>query len=235
MGALLYGIIACASYAVRGAFKSRDLRIIAERADKLRAQADLSAIRAHLNPHFLFNTLHSVSELLRDDPARATEALEKLSDLFHYTLRLDREQVELVTLEEELEFTESYLWLERIRMGARLTIERHIDDEVVECAVPPFTLQPLIENAVRHGLGNTADGGTLVVRAHERDGVLVMEVSDNGVGAEPAAVLASQGLGVRSIRQRLEGRYGRAAAVDIVRRDHGGLSVTVTIPAEGLA
>src|SRR5580692_6326559 len=114
MGAQLYGIIVCGSYAVRGALRSIELKVVAERADRLRAQADLSAIRAHLNPHFLFNTLHSVSELLRDDPARATEALEKLSDLFHYTLRLDRERVELVTLEEEWESTESYLWLERV-------------------------------------------------------------------------------------------------------------------------
>jgi signal transduction histidine kinase len=235
MGILLYGIVACGSYAVRGALKSRDLKVVAERAERLRAQADLSAIRAHINPHFLFNTLHSVSELLREEPARATEALERLSDLFHYTLRLDRDRVELVTLEEEWEFTESYLWLERLRLGTRLCVDAAIDDDAAECAVPPFTLQPLVENAVRHGLGPSPDGGTLVVRAHERDGFLVMEVRDDGVGAEPQAVLSSAGLGVRSIRQRLEGRHGAAATVRIARGESRGLSVTVTLPAESVA
>jgi two-component system LytT family sensor kinase len=231
-GVLLYGLIAGTSYAVRGAMHSRDMRIVAERADRLRAQADLAAIRAHINPHFLFNTLHAVTELLRDEPAQAAEALERLSDLFRYTLDLDRERVELVSLEDEWKFTNSYLWLERNRMGRRLQVDAELDDEALACALPPFTLQPLVENAVRHGLSPKPVGGTLVVRAHERDGVLSLHVRDDGMGADSIAVLNSVGLGVRSVRQRLEARYGERAVFGVTGAAGQGCSVTISIPAE---
>ncbi|MGH7653149.1 MAG: sensor histidine kinase [Gemmatimonadaceae bacterium] len=232
IGVLLYSLIACASYAVRSAMHSRDLRIVAERAERLRAQADLAAIRAHINPHFLFNTLHTVTELLREDPAQAAEALEHLSDLFRYTLDLDRERVELVSLEDEWKFTSSYLWLERNRMGRRLQIDAELDDDALACAVPPFTLQPLIENAVRHGLSPKPAGGTLVVRAHERNGVLSLHVRDDGMGAHADTVTNSAGLGVRSVRQRLEARYAERAVLEVTGAPNQGLAVTISMPAE---
>ncbi len=235
IGVLLYGLIASASYAVRGAMRSRDLRIVAERADRLRAQADLSAIRAHINPHFLFNTLHSMTALLRDEPAKAAEALERLSDLFRYTLDLDRERVELVSLENEWKFTSSYLWLEQNRMGARLRVDAELDDDALMCAVPPFTLQPLVENAVRHGLSPRQEGGTVVVRAHEIDGILSLRVSDDGMGADELSVMESAGLGVRSVRQRLEARHGGRSVFAVSTEKNRGFSVTISMPAEELS
>jgi len=231
-GVLLYGLIAGISYALRGMLGSRDLRAAAERSEKLRAQAELAALRAHISPHFLFNTLHSVTQLLRSEPARAESALERLSDLFRYTLRLDRQRVELVSLEEEWQFTASYLWLEQMRMGERLVVDAALDDDALACAVPPFTMQPLVENAIKHGLGPARDGGTLVVRARETDGMLSLEVRDSGVGATAAQLAESAGLGVRSVRQRLEARHGARAKVDVQGSVGAGVTVRIEIPAE---
>jgi hypothetical protein len=232
LGLLLYGVIAAASYAVRGTLSARDARLVAERAERLRAQAELAVLRAHINPHFLFNTLHTVTHLLRGDPAQAELALERLSDLFRYALRLDRERVELVSLEDEWQFAESYLWLEQLRMGDRLTVRAALDDDALACAVPPFTLQPLVENAVRHGLSPKAEGGTLCVSARETDGELVIDVTDDGVGADAASLANGAGLGVRAVRQRLEARHGSRTRTDMTSRPGEGFRVTVTLPAE---
>jgi two-component system LytT family sensor kinase len=230
IGFLLYGLIAGSSYAARGALDSRDMRLAAERADRLRTEAELAALRAHISPHFLFNTLHSVSELLRLEPAAAQGALERLSDLFRYSLRLDRHGVNLVRLEDEWKFTDSYLWLERLRLGDRLRVNVEIDDDALDCLVPPFTLQPIVENAIRHGLGPKPGGGTLVVRAHEDDGRLTIQVSDDGMGADRADIEGSAGLGLRSVRQRLTAQYGSAASVDVVAGAGAGVLVTMTLP-----
>lgn len=232
LGLCLYGLIAGVSYAVRGVTRSRDLRLVAERAERLCAQAELAALRAHINPHFLFNTLHSVAQLLRGEPARAESALERLSDLFRYVLRLDRQGVELVTLEDEWRFVQSYLWLEQMRMGERLAVDAVLDDDVLAYAVPPFTLQPLVENAVRHGLAPKREGGTLRIRAREAAGELLLEVSDDGAGADPAALANGTGIGVRAVRQRLAARHGERARTEVEGRAGGGFRVRLTLPAE---
>ena len=231
-GLFMYGLIASASYAIRGAWGARDLRLANERSERLRAQAELAVLRAHINPHFLFNTLHSVTQLLRSDPGRAEEALERLSDLFRYALRLDRERLEVVSLDDEWRFTSSYLWLEQMRMGDRLRVESALTDDALACAVPPFTLQPLVENAVRHGLGPSRAGGTVGVRATESNGVLTIEVSDNGVGALPVAFENGAGIGVRAVRQRIEARYNGTSGVAVRTGPGEGTRVTLTLPAD---
>ena len=233
-GVFLYGLVAGVSYALRAVTRSRDLRILAERAERLRAQAELSALRAHINPHFLFNTLHTVTQLLRGDPARAEAALEHLSELFRYALRLDRQRVELVSLEDEWQFVESYLWLEQLRMGERLRVDASLDDEALACAVPPFTLQPLVENAIRHGIGPAHSGGTLIVRAAERNGILEIEVRDDGAGADAAAVANDAGLGVRAVRQRIEARHGTRATAHVTSEIGKGFRVVLSFPAEAV-
>jgi signal transduction histidine kinase len=234
IGFILYGVVAGVSYAIRGLLRSRDLGVAAERAEKLRAQAELATLRAHINPHFFFNTLHSVTQFMRSEPRRAEVALEKLSMLFRYVLRLDRLNVELVTLEEEWQFTRTYIWLEQLRMGSRLVVEEVIDDDALVCAVPPFTLQPLVENAVRHGVGRRREGGTVTVRARERDGVLEICVSDDGVGASSNAAQRDGGLGSRAVEQRLIARWGRRAHADVRTAPDRGYAVTLTFPAEAL-
>lgn len=228
----LYGLVAGVSYAIRGSWGTRDQRLATERAERLRTQAELAALRAHINPHFLFNTLHSVTQLLRAEPARAEGALERLSDLFRYALRLDRDRVESVSLEEEWRFCSSYLWLEQMRMGDRLCVQSLLSDDALLCNMPPFTLQPLIENAVRHGVSAKVGTGTLVVRAHEAEGLLHLEVSDNGVGANIESMTDSPGIGVRAVRQRLQARYGNSATVRITGAVGTGVTVAITMPAE---
>lgn len=228
----LYGLMAGASYAVRGAWGTRDGRLSAERAERLRTQAELAALRAHINPHFLFNTLHSVTQLLRAEPARAEAALDRLAALFRYALRLDRDRVEVVSVEEEWRFTENYLWLERMRMGERLQIEATLTDDALLCAIPPFTLQPLLENAVRHGVGPKIGAGVIRVLATELDGELQLEVTDNGVGAEAAALLNSSGIGLRAVRQRLVARHGNRVTLSINGVPDGGVRIVMRLPAE---
>jgi signal transduction histidine kinase len=230
MGAMLYGLIASAAYTARAALRERDLHIAAERAERLRAEADLAALRAHIDPHFLFNTLHSVCELLRTDASSAEEAIERLSDLFRYTLKLDRQRVDVVPLDDEWKFTAGYLWLERLRMGPRLRIDAEFDESALSYVVPPFTLQPIVENAIRHGIGPKPAGGTVVVRAREVRDELVITVRDDGVGSTDGEN-ASGGLGLRSVRQRLEARHGRAASVEAAASP-AGFAVTIRLPAE---
>jgi LytS/YehU family sensor histidine kinase len=231
MGVMLYGLIAGSSYAARAALSSRDLRIAAERAERLRAESDLAALRAHVNPHFLFNTLHSVSELLRTDPDTAVKAIERLANVFRYAVRLDRDRRATVSLEEEWRFAETYLCLEALRMGNRLRVDAVLDDEALACAIPPFTLQPLVENAIRHGLGPKPAGGTITVNAAETDGHLTITVADDGVGAEPDTLESSAGLGIRSVRKRLDAEYGGRTSLDVACARGRGVAVTVRVPA----
>lgn len=232
IGFMLYGVVAGVSYAVSGVLRGRDLRLAAERAERLRAQAELATLRAHINPHFLFNTLHSVMQLQRDDGSRAEEALERLADLFAYVLRLERHGVELVSLEDEWRFAESYLWLEQMRLGERLRIESDLDEEALACAVPPFTVQPLVENAVRHGISPARDGGTIRVVARESGGRLEIEVSDDGIGAEPERPDDEPGLGERAVSRRLAARHGESARASVVTSPGAGYRVHLSFPAE---
>jgi len=228
----LYGLIAGVSYAVRGSWGTRDQRLAAERAERLRAQAELAALRAHINPHFLFNTLHSMTQLLRAEPERAEVALDRLSDLFRYALRLDREHVEVVSLEEEWRFCSSYLWLEQMRMGDRLKIDASLSDDALSCLIPPFTLQPLIENAIRHGLSSKVGNGTITVRAQETAEVLRVEVRDDGVGANAASLADGAGIGVRAVRQRLQARHGERSHMQVDGAPGQGVTIVLTMPAE---
>ncbi len=232
MGVFMYGLITAVSYALRGVARSRDLLVAAERAEKLRAQAELAALRAHINPHFLFNALHAVSQLQRVNPSRAEEALERLSDLFRYVLRLDRERAQVVSLEDEWQFTQSYLWLEQMRMGERLQVSAEFDDEALGCVVPPFTLQPLVENAVRHGLAPKRAGGSLRVHATGDGHSVTIEVRDDGVGAPPDVARQSSGVGVRAVMQRLEARHGAAFRAEIDTAPDRGFVVRLHFPSE---
>lgn len=231
LGLLVYALVATSSYTLRSIVYARNMELAVEHADRLRAQAHLAALRAHIEPHFLFNTLHSVSELMTADPAAARQAIERLSEMFRYTLRLDRESVDLVTIEDEWKVVESYLWLEGLRLGSRLRISTFIDDEVFGCAIPPFTLQPIVENAVRHGVSPNPLGGTLAVRLSETDGCVVATVADDGVGCGAETVGRATGLGLRSVRERLAGRYGTRASLQFDSSPGAGTTVTLRFPA----
>jgi len=232
LSALVYVTVAATSHAWLMARRLREEEAHAMRADALRAQAEIAALRAQLNPHFLFNTLHSVIGLVRHDPSQAEGALEKLGDLLRYATRVHRHGVDWIAFRHEQEFVDTYLDLEAIRLGDRLRVLRHVDDPVLDWLVPTFSLQPLVENAVRHGIAPRAEGGQISIAAHLEPDTrrLRLEVINDGNG-RPAADGEEGGQGLRVLRDRLEALYRGAASMTASPAKDGGYSVVLVLPA----
>jgi signal transduction histidine kinase len=225
-GLLLYAGVAGATFGLDASGR-------AARAEALRARAELAALRAQLNPHFLFNTLHTVLGLVRRDPALAEEALQDLGDVLRYALEVQRGP-EQVPLRDELQFVQRYLAIERVRLGERLRVEEAVSPAALACRLPAFTVQPVVENAVRYAVASRAQGGRVRIEADRDgdDGPLRVVVSDDGAAAPPAA--AGAGLGLALVRQRLEAACGAAARVDAGPTD-AGFVVRVEVPQAGEA
>ena len=230
-GSALYGLVVGISYALQAARSLRDEERRTARAEALRIDAELRALRAQLNPHFLFNALHSITALVRVDPNGGERALEQFATLLRYVLDVNRERSEEVTLEAELGFVRTYLALERLRLGDRLQVVEEIEPDALECLVLAFSLQPLVENAIRHGIAPRAGVGTLRLAARVTDDDLVLEVADDGAGAEAARMDEAHGLGLNAVRQRLETRWGAAARMEVVTAPHNGFLVRLHVPA----
>ena len=237
-GLFLYGVLAAVGHAVAVGRQLREREAAASRAE-------LHALRAQLDPHFLFNTLHSLVALARRDPAAVERGLETFGAMLRYVLdgnrrgggeglAAPRDAVDDdVSLSDELAFVRDYLALERLRLGDRLRVEESLDDEALECVVPPFTVQPLVENAIRHGLAPRAAGGTLrLVAALDAEGALSIEVADDGVGCDPAEPHGARGLGLALVRRRLAARFGSTVRLETVAAPGEGFRVRITIPAE---
>ena len=231
LSALVYVTVAAATHAWLIGQRLREEEANAVRAEALRAQAEIAALRAQLNPHFLFNTLHSVLGLVRRDPALAEAALEKLGDLLHYATRVHRNGVDWIALRHECDFVDTYLDLEAIRLGDRLRVVRNLDEAALDCQVPTFSLQPLVENAVRHGIAPRAEGGQIVVGARlQPDGNrLRLEVCNDGAG-QRSSESEEGGLGLRVLRERLDALYRGTASMTAGPTSGGGYSVVLTLP-----
>lgn len=230
-GALLYGLIAGVATATALSARLRQQREAAVRSEMLRTRAELDALRARMDPHFLFNTLHSITALSRSDPASVAPALERLAELLRYVLGVSHEGRDDVPLAEELQFVRDYLALEQLRLGDRLRVIEEIDTEALDCAIPAFTLQPLVENAIRHGIAGRAEGGTLRVAARIEGDLLTMEVADDGAGAEPSDALNASGVGLQSVVQRLKARHPEQGSVRVVSSPGSGFAVRMSLPA----
>jgi signal transduction histidine kinase len=191
------------------------------------ARAELRALRAQINPHFLFNTLNAIASLISVDPGRAEAMTEQLAEIFRYALRASEQ--ERAPLAEELAFVRSYLEIQRARMGDRLRVEEHIDDDALACLVPSLLLQPLVENAVQHAVEPRTEGGTVRLAATAKDGVLTLEVEDDGPGLGPEA-LESGRFGLFSVRERLR-VLGPGHELVLESPTGGGARVRVRIPA----
>ena len=207
------------------AVRERDVRVA--RLETELAQAQLRALKAQLQPHFLFNTLHAVTVLIRRDPEAAGRMVMRLSDLLRMTL-VDAERQE-TTLERELTFVRLYLEIEQTRFRERLQVGWEVGAGLEQAAVPTLLLQPLVENALRHGVEARAGVGRVTIAVGRDDGLLVLRVSDNGPGPGPAAG-EGRGIGLASTRGRLERLYGEAHRFAIAAADAGGTSVMVGIP-----
>ncbi len=203
------------------------------KASQLRTQlvqAQLEALKMQVHPHFLFNTLHSISALLSKDTEAARKMITRLGDFLRLTL--ENAGAMEVTLQEEIEFLNGYLEIERIRFRDRLTTEIHVDPAVLDVRVPNLILQPIVENAMRHAIGNL-NSGRVEITAVPRNGVLRIEVKDNGPGLDVdrrMSARGAKGLGLANTRARLVGLYGAAAHFELTNRPSGGLIVTLEIP-----
>lgn len=231
----VYAVVAGIASAVANARRLREQEAAAVRSEALRVRAELQALRAQLDPHFLFNTLHSLMALVRTNQRAAEAALERLGDLLRYVLDVNREVLDEVPLADEWAFVRNYLELERLRLGERLRVVDGLDPESLDCLIPAFTLQPLVENAVRHGIATQPRAGTLTVSSRLVRDDLLLEVKDDGAGADPEAVRLATGVGVRAVRQRLEARYGPRARLAITTAPGSGFSVTISLPARASA
>jgi signal transduction histidine kinase len=225
MGILIYGVLAGVCYAILLHRRMREQEALA-------AQAELRALRAQLNPHFLFNTLHSLLALVRHDPRAAEDSLVQFGDLLRYTLDTQKNG-EVVPLGEELDFVDAYLALEALRLGERLRLAVEIDPTVRDRHVPAFCLQPLVENAIRHAIAPRTSGGRLAVRARREGGTLVLEVEDDGPGVRAVDLDGAAGLGLRLVRERLAAHYGGAATLGVDTEPGRGFRATIRIPAAG--
>jgi signal transduction histidine kinase len=192
------------------------------------AEARLGALRMQLNPHFLFNSLNAITVLVRDqNTAAASRMLGLLSDVLRQVLRA--EPTHETTLASELEFLERYLAIEQVRFSDRLRPSIEVDSAIAGAAVPRFLLQPLVENALRHGIAKRADAGVLHVSAHRDGANLVLTVRDDGPGLMPGAP-SPGGVGLANTRARLAALYGERASLDIANAAGGGVVATVRLP-----
>jgi len=196
------------------------------RLDGALRAAELENLRAQLQPHFLFNTLQSISTLIHRDPAAADRMLTHLSDLLRLSLRNGGAQE--VPLREELGFLERYIEIMRVRFGDRLQIDVAAGPDVMDALVPSLVLQPIVENAIRHGMTSRAERGHVAVRATRNGAVLTLEVSDDGPGLPKTPAAGNGGIGLANTRERLARLYGSASSVAII--DGAGLTVRLTIP-----
>ena len=190
------------------------------------AQARLDAISAQLNPHFLFNALNSIAELVHHDAARADRMLVGLSALLRRSLDSSRQQ--WVGLREELELLAQYLDIEKVRLGERLQVHWHVAEDCLDEAVPPLLLQPLVENAVVHGIARRLRPGNLRIAAGFVPGALWLEVEDDGADGQPD--IEGHGIGLANTRARLQALYGAEAALAIAPTEAGGTRVSLRLP-----
>lgn len=205
--------------------RAMQLEVTAAQLETQLANAQLDALKMQIHPHFLFNTLNSISVLMQDDPRAANEMLLRLSELLRTTLKSEATQV--VPLRQELDFLRDYLAIEQTRFQDRLTVRFDVDDDALDASVPNLILQPLVENAIRHGIAHRADAGLVEIHARRNNGFVDLSVLDNGNGASTSS--NSSGIGLRNSRARLEKLYGDEYKFEVINGD-GGFRVNIQIP-----
>jgi len=193
------------------------------------AQAQLRALKMQLHPHFLFNTLHSISSLVLEDPPKANSMIARLGDFLRLTIENSEQQ--LVTLKEETEFLRCYLEIEQVRFGDRLTVAFELEPQTLSAEVPHLILQPVVENAIQHAIAPRAVRGQINIRADCVNSLLRVAVSDNGPGIIPNSISnAKKCVGLTNVRTRLQQIYGPDFRFELMNGDNGGLTVVMEIP-----
>jgi sensor histidine kinase YesM len=229
---LIYWLIVLMSHAASYYRRYREGELRASRLETQLAQSQLQALKMQLHPHFLFNTLHSISALVHHNPDLADKMITRLGDFLRLTL--ENSGAQEVTLQRELEFLKCYLEIERVRFYDRLTTSIDIDPRALDCRVPNLILQPIVENAIRHGIAPWSHAGRIEIRAERAGGMLRMQVKDSGPGLAARAAtsnLRKGGLGLANTRARLDQLYGAAHRFELTNDPKGGLVVTLEIPS----
>lgn len=203
-----------------------------DRQAKLVVRAELKALYAQINPHFLFNTLNTITSLVRTKPDLARELLIKLGAMFRYTLH---KTGHTITLNEELEQVRAYLMIEQARHGDKLMIEEDISPELEKYLIPFLTIQPLVENAIKHGLQPKEHGGRIIIRARLVNHDIIINIIDDGVGMDvnercPLTVPSAECIGLSNVHERLRGQYGTGYGLSIISTIGSGTTVTLRIP-----
>jgi sensor histidine kinase YesM len=209
-----------------------ETRVKEERLRELAARSELKALKAQINPHFLFNALNSVSALIAIDPDAAQRTLERLAGVLRGTLLASEK--ESIPLRQELEVVDAYLDVEKARFGRRLRVEQSVSAEARDVPVPPLIVQPVVENAIRHGISPQVEGGTVRILAEVREGRLHIVVEDDGAGMDPGRreTLMAGGFGLRNVRDRLTTRFGTGEWFKVESASGEGMRVELVVPVE---
>lgn len=223
---LSYIIVVAVRYALDYYERYRERLVEAERLQSRLAHVQLDALRAQLHPHFLFNALNALSTLIHRDPAAADRMVVELGELLRETISTDGAAE--VPLHTELRFIERYLSIMQIRLGERLRVTVDVDDDVRDALVPHMLLQPIVENALVHGIGRSTAAGELIVRGHREDGMVVLEVLDDGPGIQNGG--NGERIGLRNTRLLLEQLYQQRQSLALENRATGGALTRVTLP-----
>jgi LytS/YehU family sensor histidine kinase len=225
---MVYAAIVGVSHAIAYYHETEERKLKEAQLETRLMEAQLKTLQAQLHPHFLFNTLHAISTLIHRDPEAADRMISRLSDLLRITF--DRSSEAKITVKEEIEFLQKYLDIEQTRFPDRLVVRVDIDPEVLDAEVPQMILQPLVENAIKHGIAPRSEPGFLQVLAGRAEERLWMEVRDNGSGLHGRTLKALRtGVGLSNTRARLEYLYGPQHRLEFSDRN-GGLTVRVEIP-----
>src|SRR5262245_39378472 len=226
-GSLVYLMSIAFHYVVIAQQTARAIEVRAVETSMLARDAELRALRAQINPHFLFNSLNSISALTSIDPARAREMCLLLADFLRLTLGMGEKSV--IPFSEELDLLEKFLAIEKVRFGERLRMEEQIQEEAKQCMIPALLLQPLVETAVSHGIASMAEGGLISLDARVQDGRLAIVVENDR--DEEAPTRKRNGMGLKNVRSRLEARYGKEATLR-AEADEDKFRVSMSLPAE---
>jgi len=220
LGIYMYVMVAGVSYATAATER-------AARAETAAARSQLEALRAQLHPHFLFNALHTVVQLIPREPERAAQAAEQVAGLLRTTLEQDRD---VVSLADEWAFVSRYLDIERVRFGDRLRITSDLSDDALDAALPSFALQTLVENAVRHGAEPKVEPTTIAIHASLSGDTLTIVVRDDGAGATADSLRRDGATGIARLRERLTALYGAPARLTVEMPAGHGVTATLHIP-----
>jgi two-component system, LytTR family, sensor kinase len=227
---LLFIALVGATYGVRYFLQLRQREIHLAQNAALLTKAQLSALKMQLQPHFLFNTLNAITALLRQDPMRAERMIEHLGSLLRTSLAYG--DVQQVTLAKELELLAPYLAIEKERFGERLRVEEQVDPDTLDAQVPHLILQPLVENALRHGIAGRPGPGTIAIHAARDGDMLVLEVKDDGMTLPADWAPPEKGVGITNVRSRLRQLYPDRHEFRISSRARGGVTALVRLKLE---